>query len=279
MLLRRDSSDITIVRVQTLTVASSLSLTVSYVDVTLTVTALTDTAQSQITLTQADSSSLSTALSLMSLLLAILSPTTLSIASETLASLSSGTQSAMSLTSASWETYSSSLDTNLGLAIGIPMAVVALVAVVCVGWIIFRKVRSRLRDVLKLEKEQASLHALTEGSSSVEWAGRPELPRSKFLNRLSRIVDWPASPTSFCPPILRRFHLLGPAQLPVPPTPPEKPNATRVVVRPYTKRLGDELSLVVGQTVRLLKSHLDGWALVSHDGVQGVVPQSCLGRP
>lgn len=283
MLLRRDaSSDITIVRIKTLTVTSSLSLDVSYLDVTLTVTqtALTQDALTQAVVTQYVSS---TSLAQSSLLATdTLSLPSLSedLTSSTVAlSLASTTHSAISTSSASWESYSSSLDTNLGLAIGIPMAVVALVAVLCIGWIIFRKMRSRLRDVLTVEKEKSEWRPPSDGSTTLGWVPQPEPPKRTLLNRLSRIMDWPASPASFCPPILRRFHLLAPTELPVPPTPPEKPSATRVVVRPYTKRLGDELSIVTGQTVQLHKNHLDGWALVSLDGEEGVVPMACLKRP
>lgn len=266
MLVRRDaSSDITIIRVETRTVTSRLSLTVSYVDITVTVPAL-----SQSTLSQA----------LLSQITLLAVDASVSEVSRTLASsLASTTQGGMTLSSAAWESYSSSLDTNLGLAIGIPMAVVALVAVLCAGWIIFRKVRSRLHDVVAVEKKW---RAAADGSGSLGWVSRPDVPKRTLLNRLSRIVEWPASPGSFCPPILRRFHLLGADKQPVTPTPPpppaEKPSATRVVVRPYAKRLGDELSIVAGQTVTLLRAHLDGWALVSVDGAEGVVPMACLKR-
>lgn len=255
-------ADVTITQVHTVTVTSSLALAVSYVEVTVTVSQ-----HSQATL--AHSASLSQAQSVTSLASLRATSTTADV------SLSRTTLSAAASASAQWQTYSSSLGTNLGLAIGIPMAVVALVAVLCVGWVIYRKVRSRLRDVLTEQRDWAA-----DGTSSDGWVAQPEAPKRTLLNRLSRIVEWPASPASLRPPILRRFHLLAAGKLPPPPTPPpEKPDATRVVARPYTKRLGDELTLVAGQKVKLIKMHLDGWALVNLDGAEGVVPMACLKRP
>ncbi|CAH2352937.1 hypothetical protein CLIB1423_08S04434 [[Candida] railenensis] len=49
------------------------------------------------------------------------------------------------------------------------------------------------------------------------------------------------------------------------------------VIRPYEKVLDDEVTLVVGEKVRILKTHTDGWCLVSkEDNSRGVVPKLCL---
>lgn len=49
------------------------------------------------------------------------------------------------------------------------------------------------------------------------------------------------------------------------------------VIRPYEKVLDDEVTLVVGEKVRILRTHTDGWCLVSkEDSSRGVVPKLCL---
>lgn len=267
MLLRRDLSDTTIIRILTLTVTSSLQQAESFVQVTLTVPVLPTSTQpvNPILLTSSEQQPVNYYASTSG---SSYTPST-STASSALT-----TMRVLSATPLPWKPMSKSLNSNLGLAIGIPMAVVAAVILACVAWLVMRKVHGQLPDVLAVEK--TSWRPTSPGSKGL--GPRPDPPKRTFLNRLSRILDWPASPATFCPPILRRFHLLASDKLPNPPPPPEKPAVSRVVVRSYTKRLADELSLLVGQSVEVIQTHLDGWALVRVDGNEGVVPMACLGR-
>lgn len=49
------------------------------------------------------------------------------------------------------------------------------------------------------------------------------------------------------------------------------------VIRAYEKGLDDEVNLVVGEKVKILRSHSDGWCLVrKEDNTKGMAPKLCL---
>lgn len=50
------------------------------------------------------------------------------------------------------------------------------------------------------------------------------------------------------------------------------------VIKPYARRLGDELSLCTEEKVTMKKVHGDGWVTVDVEGQVGVVPMMCLKR-
>lgn len=137
--------------------------------------------------------------------------------------------------------------------------------------------------------------------------------KPSFLNRLSRIVV-PHSPLEFKSPLfLRRFNLNasvkssqpGPAlnnsrkQLPhapllshayepatsalsdsarLPKVQCSQLDSIYSVIKPYVKRLNDEITVCIGEKVKILKFHSDGWAtvkMVTSDD-SGVIPLMCL---
>lgn len=136
--------------------------------------------------------------------------------------------------------------------------------------------------------------------------------KPNFLNRLSRIIV-PDSPLEFKSPMfLRRFHLNAPDKCSKPETDSGHPNkqlpkapllahtyeaATSIgfsidplkdqssqpeslytVIKPYVKRLNDEITVCIGEKVKIVKFHSDGWATVKIDASDdsGVIPLMCL---
>ncbi|RKP29453.1 hypothetical protein METBISCDRAFT_24202 [Metschnikowia bicuspidata] len=126
--------------------------------------------------------------------------------------------------------------------------------------------------------------------------------KNGFLKRLSRII-MPDSPMDFKSPLfLRRFNLSAPErkeafnrdypnkQLPsVPPIIYTYDPAAKkedlgseddiyTVVKPYVKRLNDELTICVGEKLKISKIHSDGWATVKMVGGEnsGVIPLMCV---
>ncbi|OBA22967.1 hypothetical protein METBIDRAFT_95463 [Metschnikowia bicuspidata var. bicuspidata NRRL YB-4993] len=139
------------------------------------------------------------------------------------------------------------------------------------------------------------------------------LQKPTFLKRISRLINVPESPLEFKSPLfLRRFHLLSnkydaesderqEKELPKSPatTPdelslghvaetgfPERkasskrgvPELKYVVIKPYTRRLGDELTVSIGEQVSIVDHHSDGWAAVklTETGEVGVIPLMCV---
>lgn len=224
---------------------------------------------------------------------------------------------------------------KLGLAIGIPLAVVVVFAAVAVGWHFYRRSRTRKMvaydgDFFSVEKPPTRPNDIEKGPDSIsrQWIAtrssddsldvnyRPgpvaaKYNPSSFLHRLSRMVfpeDMPQEGTKqrwASPMSLKKFHLYKSPKdavsgdrpekrKPLPKLPPiistfrsnslenmenavERAPETRVASKAYTRRLGDEISLAVGDRVRILKDHTDGWSLVrDNSGREGMVPRFCL---
>lgn len=133
-----------------------------------------------------------------------------------------------------------------------------------------------------------------------------------FLKRISRLMNVPESPLEFRSPVfLRRFHLnstkneadgVDKQEKALPKSPlshaydasidhtkqeyPEReiaskvklPELTYVVTKPYARRLGDELTVCIGEKVSIVDHHSDGWATVklAETGDVGVIPLMCI---
>ena len=133
-----------------------------------------------------------------------------------------------------------------------------------------------------------------------------------FLKRISRLMNVPESPLEFRSPVfLRRFHLnstknegeeVDKQEKALPRSPlshaydasidhtkqeyPEReiaskvkvPELTYVVTKPYARRLGDELTVCIGEKVSIVDHHSDGWATVklAETGDVGVIPLMCI---
>lgn len=231
----------------------------------------------------------------------------------------------------------SSSSTTLGLAIGIPLAVLSLCIVAALAWSFFHKrIAKKSDETLKLEnlgaKHSRNLKkSETQGvidpfanletfgnvetygtlnkheknsfgknikafgkceNVSPHWQAGPVSPEKKpgFLNRLSKMIsrsEWPSSPREFKSPLfLKRFHLNAQKnvsklpgavlELSVEKLAEDYVGMEFLVVKPYAKRLGDELSLCTGEEVVMRHVHPDGWATVEIGGSVGVVPLMCL---
>ncbi|GEQ71656.1 hypothetical protein JCM33374_g5342 [Metschnikowia sp. JCM 33374] len=145
-------------------------------------------------------------------------------------------------------------------------------------------------------------------------AALPHGQKQNFLKRISRLMNVPDSPLEFKSPLfLRRFNLSSNkyegeagekqekalpksplsakpyAETPAPPktefpareisSKPEAPEkSTYVVVKPYARRLGDELTVCIGEKVTIVDQHSDGWANVqmTESGDVGVIPLMCI---
>lgn len=245
----------------------------------------------------------------------------------------------MSLSQAMTDPTSAANGTKLGLAIGIPLAVVSLFAVIAVVWVFFRRKITQKADdeVFRIEKPKqsgdswpASTNTASEDHVTEENIQTPPLPPPSMerrtqpphlLKRLSRMVipqDFFAGATEFrSPVILRSFnlnrekeekeHQERPAHIPGSPrfvresdpelrpgvkwwasgesvlsavstVPDSYTGKTLIVATPYKRKLADELSVSVGETVVIKRPHSDGWAAVRllSSGKEGVVPMMCL---
>lgn len=225
---------------------------------------------------------------------------------------------------------------KLGLAVGIPLAVVAVFVVVAVGWHFYRRSRApkmmaydgdffsvekppgRPKDLEKCPDSISRQWIASQSSEdSLEPTYRPGPVAAKyhppsFLHRLSRMVFPEELPKEgskdklwVSPMALKKFHLYKSPKDAVPRNPDEKRkplpklppfistfrpsllenmentvqgvSETRVASKAYTRRLGDEISLAVGDRVRVLKDHTDGWSLIRNaTGNEGMVPRFCL---
>jgi hypothetical protein len=62
---------------------------------------------------------------------------------------------------------------------------------------------------------------------------------------------------------------------------PKDPNRlprTMVVAQTFAPTMGDELTVAVGERVRMLEEYADGWCLAERGSERGVVPRFCLGE-
>lgn len=208
--------------------------------------------------------------------------------------------------------FGSSSSSKLGLAIGIPLAVITVFVLVVLGWIFFRKRMIAQTKELALSDSEQMLGSELEKQQLEEPKKKPSL--ANRISRVFNVSEWPASPMEFkSPAFLRRFHLLSDrkantdkdtkvlpklpsmlnninvdAQLPVsleePLRLPKRGSLEKgeclVVVKPYTRRLVDELTILVGERVTLQHTDPSGWVTVQRLGgtAKGVVPLNCLQR-
>lgn len=189
------------------------------------------------------------------------------------------------------------LSTNgavLGLAVGIPVAIVSLSIIAVLLWTFFRrKIASRSEDVIAFETGSTER---PKSSSDQNWSSKSHAwnierqdvsgKKGGFLKRLSKLVhDIPATPVQFrSPMLLRRFHLnsqksKSPSSIYLTDISSRRfDGALYDVILPYVPRLPDELALQLGETVKAIKFHPDGWVQVKRREEEGVVPQVCLSR-
>lgn len=292
---RRDTKVVTVYAVAlpstsspdtTITIIRTISITSSDADVTTTIPL---TVTTPISTSSVPTSTLTIAVSTAS------AATSTSDASTT-TSTSTSTAPVLSL-------FGDSLgSTKLGLAVGIPIAIVSLFAIIILVWYFLRK---------KVNKKSSEFLTFTQYGAEEDpkkssfYPNESPAPLAKpgFFNRLSKMVNFSEWPTlEFkSPMLLRRFHLTNEQKEQVEKNLPNVPinpysnsssladmeNATDAfptkdklytVVKPYARRLADELTVCVGEKVILKKVHPDGWALVTVvDGKdEGVVPMMCL---
>lgn len=209
-------------------------------------------------------------------------------------------------------------NSKLGLAIGLPIAAVAVFGFVVFGLIYIKKrMGSDNEEQLKFtSKTNGSHHKEQRGCDAYKGDSHDELelnfgheqsltyiesppPKSNILKRISRLMTAPDLPLEFKSPIfLRRFNLMrGEDQLKdkdLPRTPTINPSQGHslnhssgaesdtdqiyVVTKPYARRLGDELTICIGEKVKIMSLHTDGWATVQtlQDGAIGVIPLMCI---
>ncbi|KAF8004848.1 hypothetical protein HF325_000305 [Metschnikowia pulcherrima] len=187
--------------------------------------------------------------------------------------------------------------TRLGLAIGIPIAVVSIFGLVSVSSM-----------YLSSDVEQGYGQHYENRPPPIAALGQ----KPTFLKRISRLMNVPESPLEFRSPVfLRRFHLnstkneaevVDKQEKALPKSPlshaydasidhtkqeyPEReiaskvkvPELTYVVTKPYARRLGDELTVCIGEKVSIVDHHSDGWATVklAETGDVGVIPLMCI---
>lgn len=246
---------------------------------------------------------------------------TSSISSSSASSLSSSSlesstssirlaQASMSLTETVTEPGSSTSGTKLGLAIGIPLAIISLFILVALGWVFLRKkIQSKSTEYLTYDAEQA-----VGGKGGFERKKQllpsPESPEEKpprFLSRLSRMVnpEWILSLDLKLPAFMKSFNLKKEEpepesdpepkeSAPVPSYKSKRPpsldlsnnsletvsaQTALVVIKGYTMESAGELTVVVGDLAVLnfqkgTQAHV---SLVNRDGY-GYVPLNCLRR-
>ncbi|KAM9923743.1 hypothetical protein OXX59_004984 [Metschnikowia pulcherrima] len=227
---------------------------------------------------------------------------------------------------------SSSSSTRLGLAIGIPIAVVSIFGLVVFILIYLRKrmekpetlafKANKADKIPRINTEKQSVSSMYSSSDVEQGYGQhyenrpPPIAavgqKPTFLKRISRLMNVPESPLEFRSPVfLRRFHLsstkneaegVDKQEKALPKSPlshaydasvdhtkqeyPEReiaskvkvPESTYVVTKPYARRLGDELTVCIGEKVSIVDHHSDGWATVklAETGDVGVIPLMCI---
>lgn len=211
--------------------------------------------------------------------------------STSTSSIIGATSSAGSSSSASFQgieisqpTTSSSLSNSakLGLALGIPLGITFLFALVVLVWHLVRK---RATNTVPFAEHPVS-NSSSNSSNSDDLEKAPKhkpTPLDLNQNRKESMVRDGSSDNPEPTPNLRtliksRFSIYNKSQdyvisplflkrFKLHPT---------VVCKPYLKCRPDELSIAVGEKVILVKEFLDGWCKVRKDGMEGVVPKVCL---
>lgn len=233
-----------------------------------------------------------------------------STSSSTHASLTSSlklAQTSLALTETITEPGSNTSGTKLGLAIGIPIAVISLFVLVALGWVFLRKkIRSKSTEYLTYDAEEAY-----GGKPTFE--RRKNLPTStetteknppRFLSRLSRMVnpEWILSLDLKLPVFMKSFNLKKEEpeekqeeNLSVPGYKSKRPpsldlskgsvssvenvssDSKLVVIKAYTKSQAGEISIVVGDlaVMNFHKGNEAHISLLNREGY-GFVPMNCL---
>jgi len=121
--------------------------------------------------------------------------------------------------------------------------------------------------------DRVSLH------SKISWSSQPELKQDGDLFCISA----PSSPSQTTQPQLPADPFADPNPFEDPSravSPFPDQNVTGTVRRPFSPQLQDELQVDIGDTVRILQSFDDGWALAekldASDGRQGFIPLECF---
>lgn len=216
-------------------------------------------------------------------------------------------QTSLALTETVTEPGSNTSGTKLGLAIGIPIAVISLFVLVALGWVFLRKkIRSKSTEYLTYDAEEA-------------YGGKPTFERRKnlptatetteknpprFLSRLSRMVnpEWILSLDLKLPLFMKSFNLKKEEpeekqeeNLSVPGYKSKRPpsldlskgsvssvenvssDSKLVVIKAYTKSQAGEISIVVGDlaVMNFHKGNEAHISLLNREGY-GFVPMNCL---
>lgn len=199
---------------------------------------------------------------------------------------------------------SSSLSNRLGLAIGIPFAVVSCIGLAVLALVYLRKRMTSLPAEKRLYSGEKPGHSELDLLTYDRESCAERKPN--ILKRMSKFISMPDSPVDFKSPVfLRRFNLSSKNDKALPEAPEapavqnpyEAPASTPtkfpergdtpglgvleslyVVVKPYARRLGDELTVCIGEKVTIIKCHTEGWATVRtvEGGDIGVIPLMCL---
>lgn len=208
---------------------------------------------------------------------------------------------------------------KLGLSVGLPIAIISLFVVGILGWyyITRRNARKGLTlqqrdgefitfngsDLKREDSETTRVHDENVSKRKSVRAVFDRVGRSIRDSALFPINGRSDKLAGVSPFILRRFNLKTELEKPLPKVPsaqdslPDMEQAVpkldpktvtttaRLVQRPYNKKLFDELTIEVGDVVRLIKEHTDGWSFVqmvmpvnSRAGTnkEGMVPTMCL---
>ncbi|PVH16152.1 uncharacterized protein CXQ87_004017 [Candidozyma duobushaemuli] len=216
-------------------------------------------------------------------------------------------QTSLALTETITEPGSNTSGTKLGLAIGIPIAVISLFVLVALGWVFLRKkIRSKSTEYLTYDAEEAY-----GGKPTFE--RRKNLPTStetteknppRFLSRLSRMVnpEWISSLDLKSPVFMKSFNLKKEEpeekqeeNSSVPGYKSKRPpsldlskgsvssvenvssDSKLVVIKAYTKSQAGEISIVVGDlaVMNFHKGNEAHISLLNREGY-GFVPMNCL---
>lgn len=236
-----------------------------------------------------------------------------SVSASTLLALSHALSNASSLSSV----QGLSSGSDLGIAIGIPIAAVFFFGL-CIFFVVYlrKKYGTSPSDLLTFKDpgkksagrvgqdlEKGVSENFISGSESLEssekslskesHSKRVRPPKLSLANRLSKIINVPETPMELKSAVfLRRFNLMKKDALEkdLPSSPATMTQAKEgklddslklhVVVRPYARRLQDELTVCAGEKVTVLKVHSDGWVTVKRhdDGKIGVIPLLCIQR-
>lgn len=208
---------------------------------------------------------------------------------------------------------------RLGLSVGLPIAIISLFVVGILGW--YYITRRNAKKGLSLQQRDGQFitysgSELKREDSETTRVHDENMSKRKSVravfDRVGRSIRdsalFPINGRSdklagVSPFILRRFNLKTELEKPLPEVPSTQNSlpdmeqvvpkldpktvttAARLVQRPYNKKLFDELTVEVGDVVRLIKEHTDGWSFVkmvmpvnSRPGTntEGMVPSMCL---